>query len=586
MKLESEEIYRDLLVHAGIGVNIWNTDGVLLFLNDISEQHLGGRAEDLIGRDICEIMGDVSGNMYFERIRRAAASNSQTEYEDFISLPSGDAWYLLVFSRVTAPDGTVLGVQVLSHDITKRKQAEQALADEAVMRKILIEQSRDGIVTLDQDGKVYEANQKFADMLRYSSDEVRQLHVWDWDTQIERGQLLEMIRTIDEAGDHFETRHLRKDGSIYDVEISTNAGVFGRKKLIFCVCRDITERNQAEKALRESEERFKQVTENAGEFIWEVDANGLYTYCNAASENVLGYLPSELVGRKYFYDLFAPDVREEFKELALGMFRKKERFHNFFNSNIHKNGSIVFLETSGSPILDNKGNLLGYRGADMNITERKRAENALRQANRQLNLLSNITRHDILNNVTILIGYLSFVKEKFTDPELGEYLERLESATKAIQHEIEFTRVYQDLGCQEPQWQDLDRLIGRQNVPSNIALHADMQRVRVFADMMLEKVFFNLLDNSVKHGEKVTEIRVSCTKSGENLMIVWEDNGVGIAPDEKERIFERGYGKHSGLGLFLTREILWITGLTITETGEPGKGARFEIHIPSGMYQI
>jgi len=269
----------------------------------------------------------------------------------------------------------------------------------------------------------------------------------------------------------------------------------------------------------------------------------------------------------------------------LGWFRKKERFHNFFNSNIHKNGSIVFLETSGSPILDDAGNLLGYRGADMNITERKRADNALRQANRQLNLLSSITRHDILNNVTILRGYLSFAKEKFTDPELGDYLEKLESATKAIQHEIEFTRVYQDLGCQEPQWQDLDQLIGQQDVPSNIALHADMQGVRVFADLMLEKVFFNLLDNSVKHGEKVTEIRVSCTKSGDNLMIVWEDNGVGIAPDEKERLFERGYGKHSGLGLFLTREILWITGLTIAENGEPGKGARFEILVPKGVYR-
>jgi len=115
---------------------------------------------------------------------------------------------------------------MIIRDVTERRKAKQELADEMTKRKILISQSRDGIVTLDRNGKVYEANQRFADMPGYTSDEMRELHVWDWDTQIERVQLLEMIRTIDEAGDHFETRHYRKDGTGIDVEISTNAAVF------------------------------------------------------------------------------------------------------------------------------------------------------------------------------------------------------------------------------------------------------------------------------------------------------------------------------------------------------------------------
>jgi PAS domain S-box-containing protein len=114
-----------------------------------------------------------------------------------------------------------------------------------------VEQSRDGIVVLDQNGKVFEANQRFADMLGYSAEELLQLHVWDWDTQWAKEQLLEMIRTVDDTGDHFETNHRRKDGTLYDVEISTNGTVCCGHKLIFCVCRDITERKRVEEKLRE-----------------------------------------------------------------------------------------------------------------------------------------------------------------------------------------------------------------------------------------------------------------------------------------------------------------------------------------------
>jgi PAS domain S-box-containing protein len=139
---------------------------------------------------------------------------------------------------------------------TELQTKEKALADEATRRRILIDQSRDGIVVLDQDGKVYEANKQFAEMLGYSSEEARQLNVFDWEYLFPREQVLEMIRTVDEAGDHFETRHRRQDGSTYDVEISTNAATFAGQKLIFCVCRDITERKTMEKQIQEKNEEL------------------------------------------------------------------------------------------------------------------------------------------------------------------------------------------------------------------------------------------------------------------------------------------------------------------------------------------
>jgi PAS domain S-box-containing protein len=142
---------------------------------------------------------------------------------------------------------------LISLHINKFRQSERALEDEVIRRRLLIEQSRDGIVVLDQNGKVYEANRRFTDMLGYSAEEILQLYVWDWDTQWTREELLIKIRTIDASGDHFETRHQRKDGTFYDVEISTNGIEYAGQKMVFCVCRDITDRKKAE----EDQEKLK-----------------------------------------------------------------------------------------------------------------------------------------------------------------------------------------------------------------------------------------------------------------------------------------------------------------------------------------
>ncbi len=105
----------------------------------------------------------------------------------------------------------------------------------------------------------------------------------------------------------------------------------------------------------------------------------------------------------------------------------------------------------------------------------------------------------------------------------------------------------------------------------------------VFADPLIVKVGYNLVDNAMRHGGKITTIRFSVEDRSAGQVIVCEDDGVGVPAEEKEQIFARGYGKHTGLGLFLSREILSITGITITETGGPGKGARFEMTVPKGV---
>jgi signal transduction histidine kinase len=220
------------------------------------------------------------------------------------------------------------------------------------------------------------------------------------------------------------------------------------------------------------------------------------------------------------------------------------------------------------------------------ITGRKRAEDAIRETNRKLNLLSSVTRHDILNKVTVMSGYLTLARETSDNPVMKEFIGKLEEATRSISDHIEFTRIYQDLGTTEPTWHDIGSVLSALPVPRTITLHPDLENVRVYGDPILKKVFSNLLDNTLRHGEHATTIRVSANDTPRGLVVIWEDDGIGVPIQEKEKIFLQGYGRNTGLGLFLSSEILSITGMTMRETGTPGKGARFEILVPKGVYRF
>jgi signal transduction histidine kinase len=153
-----------------------------------------------------------------------------------------------------------------------------------------------------------------------------------------------------------------------------------------------------------------------------------------------------------------------------------------------------------------------------------------------------------------------------------------------------FGKSLQDLGITSPSWQPVKRLWNAavRLLPANdIDIHVDMPDIELNADPLLARVFYNLLINALNHGgPRLTGVRLYTRMSGESLVLIVEDNGTGIPLDQKEKIFEFGCGKGAGLGLFLIREILGNTGIMITETGEPGKGAKFEILIPKGKFRF
>lgn len=223
------------------------------------------------------------------------------------------------------------------------------------------------------------------------------------------------------------------------------------------------------------------------------------------------------------------------------------------------------------------------------IHERKRFESAIQLANRKLNTLSSITRHDILNQITAIVMYLSLAEEMVTDPTTRVHLQKIEQVTQLIQKQIQFTRDYQNIGSCTPQWQyvaDTVRSAITDMDLGAVTVEINLDDLEIYTDTLLEKVFYNLVENALRHGVKITTIRFYFRKTAEGLTIFCEDDGVGIPAVAKERIFRREYYRNTGYGLFLAIEILSITGLTIKETGEPGTGARFEIGIPAGEFRF
>jgi len=226
----------------------------------------------------------------------------------------------------------------------------------------------------------------------------------------------------------------------------------------------------------------------------------------------------------------------------------------------------------------------------VDITDHKEARDALSLTNRKLNLLITITSHDILNQVTGLRAAAELMKVKTTDPVMLRFIGQEETAAENIQRQIAFARNYESIGVRAPQWQNIGTQV-KASVSSMpdpvIEVSPELDSVEIFADPLLDRVFENLIDNSLRHGEGVRRISFSLGQDrNDELVLVYEDDGSGVPVSEKERIFEKGFGKNTGLGLFLSREILSITGLFMKETGSAGKGARFEIRVPKGKFRF
>ena len=253
-------------------------------------------------------------------------------------------------------------------------------------------------------------------------------------------------------------------------------------------------------------------------------------------------------------------------------------------------GQTNWVHLESIPRLADNGDKL-WTGVFFDITSRKLTENTLMRINQKLNVLSDLTRRDLTSQIFILKSYLELAKKSAAGhDQVLESLNKIERTVRSINKITEISTDYQDMGAKPPVWQNVNMalLFGLSHISiGNIEHSIGTENLEIFADPLLEKAFQGLFENSIAHGENVSRIRISYTKVQSEVVIVFEDDGTGIPHDKKEWIFLRSENARTSIrGLFFVRDILDITGLSIKENGEPGKGARFEMTVPEGMWRF
>lgn len=369
---------------------------------------------------------------------------------------------------------------------------------------------------------------------------------------------------------------------------------------------------KAVKALQESENRFKQVAENAKEWIWEVDKNGLFAYSSPVVKSIIGYSEDEIVGKKYFYDFYVPEEREKLKTAVFKVMSEGGLLNNLENQNVHKDGHVLMLTTSGSPIYDNDGNIVGYCGVDTDITERAKmmselllAKEKAEESDKLKTAFINNISHEIRTPLNGIVGFGQFLAEEDLSAEQrSHYFKLIQKSSNrlvnTVSDYIDMARIVS--GTMEVNYKEFDLLQFMNEISQKTCSLCEEKNIdfKVFTPMALDKlilnsdaeiidkVFYIMLENALKftnHG---------CISCGFNVMngfinFYVKDTGKGIAKDKLERIFvmfsqedtsnTRGY-EGSGLGLTIASGLVKLLGGTINVVSEKGVGSTFSFTVP------
>jgi len=589
---ESEEKYRTLIEVAFEGILILDLTGTILFGNRAAGRIIDAEfAVEMLGtRNVLEFL---------------APESLPDAIRDFSHVVQGGDAYLVKYKVITTTGREVWiecmgkkltfkgspAILLSLRNVTERQRAEEALRESEERYRTLADTSPSMIYLVDREGYVRFVNPAAAAQWGLSPDELTGKHLREIFPLPIADQHMKRICSVLAQGtnQNFETCEFFPNGERWiDAHLAPMKTEDGNVIGVLGISDDITDRKKVEGALRKSEKKYRGIITKMQDAIYRTDREGRLIMFSPAGVKLAGYdSEEEMIGLNVALDTYQnPQERERF----LDILKEKGSVENYPLVLKTRHGILRLVTASSHFYYDDEGNVLGVEGILHDITELRKKGQALREANRKLNLLSGITRHDINNQLTVLQGYLAILEKKQPDPSLSEYFQKAATAAQRISTMIQFTKEYEKIGVNAPVWQDCRTLVDtatKQAPLGTVTMNNDLPAgTEVFADPLIVKVFYNLMDNAVRYGEKITTIRFSAQESGDNYLILCEDDGNGIPEDEKERIFDHDFGKNTGLGLFLAREILNITGITIQETGSPGKGARFEMTVPKEHWRI
>jgi PAS domain S-box-containing protein len=402
-------------------------------------------------------------------------------------------------------------------------------------------------------------------------------------------KVIEALGRVRSAGGQGQVpdAELRKaDGSVRVHAVTVMALDNGELALTYA---DVTQKALAEARLAASERMFHEVFENSSDAIQIVELDGgfmpiRFLDVNRACCRMVGYSREQLL-RMGPSDLMANARGPDPLEISSAL--KEKGWATYYADRRRKDGSTFRMEIAVHLVaIDGRPAALTTA---RDLTEREAQQRAALEANRKLNLLASITRHDIFNQLMALRGSLDLSKGCAGDKDaMLSFIAKAERSAQNIEKLISFTKDYQDMGANELQWQDVGESIGRARsaLPvGHLRVDVSFRGLEVKADPLFEKVFYNLVDNTLRHGEGATSVHIWSEEEGDGIRIVYEDDGAGISAEAREHLFERGHGKNTGLGLSLCRDILSIAGIRMTEASILGQGARFELRVPAGAFR-
>ena len=509
-------------------------------------------------------------------------------------------WIYVSANRIKTQNG---GTQLYGgwHDITRRKETEEALRESEQHFRTLANSGQALIWMSRSDAELDYFNETW---LAFTGRTLEEETGYGWIEGVHPDDRAECIRIFEDAALRHEpfsmTYRLRRHDGEYRWILDDGTPRYDtRGNFLGYIghCLDITEHREMEAELQEILDLMRSIVRVAPTGIGTM-MDEIFTEVNPQFCEITGYTRDELIGKSP--QLLYPEPGDYLTALGTMYAWIEEVGRCTYEAClIRKDGVRIDAQISIAPLdpadlsrgmaftlLDVTENRAMEREINRHVAELSRQADSLAMANKKLTLMNSITRHDVLNQLTILLGNLAFAQETESGQEISQHLSQMRDAADRIQRQIEFTRDYASLGVRSPEWQRISDAI-RPAASSRLPIEDETGDLAIYADPMLVRVFANLMDNTIRHGWPVNRVRIWHRLEEEgDLILVWEDDGAGIPAEAKERIFKQGVGKNTGLGLFLIREILKITSITITETGEPGKGARFEMLVPEGMYRI
>lgn len=604
------------------GLDTGTTDLVFVSLHDITPRVLAEKQAATYGRILEESLNEIylfdAGTLRFLEVNPAARRNlgysldelremtpldikprlTRSEFELLLSpLLSGEKKKIRFVTEHLRKDLTrypaEIHLQLMQEhdhqvflavvlDITESLAAKERLQKANQYHRGLIEASPDPFVTISPQGRITDVNRATEHVTGYPRDVLIGTEFSAYFTEPEKAQ--EGYQSVLEKGlvTDYPLSIQHKSGTV--TPVLYNASVYltqeGSIEGVFAVARDVTRIRETEQSLQSYKAILDATLDAIPDIIGIQDQDHHIIKYNQAGYRFFG-LPPEQVDGKRCYELLNRSRLCDECGVAAALETKE-----FFEGERYLKDRGIYLQCRSNPVLDERGDVTFVVEQLIDITERKRTEDAIREANQKLRLLTGLTRHDILNQLNSINLALELALSEEDIEIMRPLIARAQEAGERIERIIGFTREYEGFGASSSGWYNVAAIIAssRMEVSTGPVIIESLvpAGLEIYADLIIRKVFTTLIENAIRHGKSLTRITFAVTADGSDIMLSCSDDGIGIPADEKEKIFLHGYGHHTGIGLFLAREILAITGLSIREQGTSGMGSRFEILIPMG----